>query len=98
MVNSSSFMSHKNIVFTDYFIYRCKVRNFNESLAENILRFGTERYYDTETHRKVVVGHHDTQLVLIPYEEERNEIRPVTIHAISRKQIRFRLSTGRFII
>jgi len=37
------------------------------------------------------------KLVLIPYEETDTEIRPVTVHATNRRQIRFRLNTGRFV-
>ena len=57
-----------------------------------------ERYYDTETGRLIAVGKHDKRLVIIPYEYSGNLITPVTIHATTRQQIRFRLKTGRYII
>ena len=63
---------------------------------ENIIRHSDERYFDTETQRAVVVGRHDQQLVMIPYEIKEDVVTPVTIHAITRQQIRFRLRTGRF--
>ena len=44
-----------------------------------------------------MVGQHGKQLVLIPYEQSENTITPITIHATTRQQIRFRLKTGRFI-
>jgi hypothetical protein len=40
-----------------------------------------------------VVVRHDDQLILIPFELEGDQITPVTVHAITRQQIRFRLST-----
>jgi hypothetical protein len=43
-----------------------------------------------------VVGRHDRQLVMIPYEVSGDTITPVTVHAITRQQIRFRLRAGRF--
>jgi hypothetical protein len=43
-----------------------------------------------------VVGRHNRQLVLIPYEVDTETITPVTVHAIARQQIRFRLRAGRF--
>ena len=39
-----------------------------------------------------------TNLVVIPYERSDNVVAPVTIHAITRQQIRFRVKTGRFVI
>jgi len=63
--------------------------------AEKIVRYSQERYFDTETQRLVAVGEHGNRVVMIPYEESETEITPVTIHAITRKQINFRLNTGR---
>lgn len=77
--------------------YRAERRGFELELIESILRFGNERYYDVETDRRIAVGQHKSQLVIIPYEEDATQITPVTIHATTRQQIRFRLKTGRFI-
>jgi hypothetical protein len=63
---------------------------------EHIVRHSDERYFDTETGLAVVVGRHDRQLVLIPYEVAGDAVTPVTVHAITRQQIRFRLRAGRF--
>jgi hypothetical protein len=85
------------IIWTSYLLYRVTGRGFDLELIENILRFSSERYYDVETDRAIVVGKHGEQLVLIPYEQSKNTITPITIHATTRQQIRFRLKTGRFI-
>lgn len=85
------------IIWTSYLRYRVTQRGFDLGLIENILRFSSERYYDIETDRTIVVGKHDEQLVLIPYEQNETAITPITIHATTRQQIRFRLKTGRFI-
>ena len=85
------------IIWTSYLLYRTTRRGFDLDLIENILRFSSERYYDVETGREIVVGKHGEQLVLIPYEQSENTMTPVTIHATTRQQIRFRLKTGRFI-
>jgi hypothetical protein len=77
--------------------YRTELRGFDLGKIEDILRYSEERYFDTITQRLIVVGRHDERLVLIPYEKKKNEIIPVTIHATTRQQIRFRLKTGRFI-
>ncbi len=45
----------------------------------------------------IVVGKHDDILVMIPYEKKENELKPITMHAITRQQINFRLKTGMFI-
>jgi hypothetical protein len=85
------------IIWTSYLRHRATLRGFDLDLIENILRFSSERYYDVETERSIAVGKHGEQLVLIPYEQSGNIITPITIHATTRQQIRFRLKTGRFI-
>lgn len=85
------------IIWSDYLKYRTKLRGFEVSKIEDILRYSGERYFDTITKRLIVVGKHDERLVMIPYEKHGNEIIPVTIHAITRQQINFRLKTGRFV-
>jgi hypothetical protein len=85
------------IIWTSYLLYRVTGRGFDLELIENILRFSNERYYDVETDRAIVVGKHGEQLVLIPYEQSKNTITPITIHVTTQQQIRFRLKTGRFI-
>jgi hypothetical protein len=84
------------IVWTDYFKYRMDLRGFDLTIVEKILSFGDERYFDTATGRNVVVGTHGRLLVLIPYERIGDSITPVTIHATTRQQIKFRLKNGRF--
>ena len=84
-------------IFTDYIKYRAALRGFNLDKIENILRYSQEKYFDVETQRKIVIGKHDDNLVMIPYEIEEENIIPVTIHVTTRQQIKFRLKTGRFI-
>lgn len=90
-------MKGKKFITTDYLVYRCNTRNFELAKIEFIVKHSSERYFDTETRRKVVIGNYNGILVLIPYEEDDDFIKPITVHAISRKQIRFRLNTGRFV-
>jgi hypothetical protein len=85
-----------NIVWTDYLQYRAELRGFDLARLEHIIRHSSEQYVDTETGRTIVVGRHDKQLVMVPYEMDSETIIPVTVHAITRQQIRFRLRTGRF--
>jgi hypothetical protein len=84
------------IIWSDYLKYRAALRGFDLLTLEQIIRHSSERYLDTETGRSVVVGRHHRQLVMIPYEIAEEAIVPVTVHAIKRQQIRFRLRTGRF--
>ncbi len=86
----------QSIVWTEYFQYRAALRGYDLTKLEHIIRHSSERYFDTETGRSIVVGRHNRQLVMIPYEVDGDVIIPVTIHAITRQQIRFRLRTGRF--
>ena len=46
--------------------YRAKLRGFELEKLEQIVTRSTERYYDTETGRAVVIGHYDRKLVVCP--------------------------------
>ena len=87
-----------SIVWTEYLNYRLELRGFDLARLEHIVRHSSERYVDTETGRTVVVGRHDKQLVMIPYDVDEETVTPVTVHVITRQQTRFRLQTGRFTI
>lgn len=86
-----------SIVWSDYMKYRANLRGFNLKKIEDILRYSEERYFDNVTQRKIVVGRHGRLLIMIPYDQSRNNVSPVTIHATTRQQINFRLKTGRII-
>jgi len=77
-------------------VYRMAARGFEQDRIEHIVRFSGERYFDTETRRTVWVGKHGSQDVLIPCEVDGRTVTPVTIHAVTRQQIRFRTLSGRF--
>jgi hypothetical protein len=83
------------IYWTDYLKYRAALRGFELEKLEAIIRHSTERYFDTETERRIVVGRHDLQLVIIAYDIENDTMIPVTVHTVTRQQIRFRLNTRR---
>jgi len=77
-------------------MYRLRLRGFDLATVEQIVRYSAERYVDTVTRRLVAVGRHGRRLVMIPYEREGNRVTPVTIHVTSRRQINFRVKSGRF--
>ena len=84
------------IVWTDYMKYRARLRGFDLARIEHIVRYSPERYFDTATGRRVVVGRHENTLAMISYEVDEDSITPITIHATTRQQIRFRIRTVRF--
>jgi len=88
--------SHIEIIWTDYMKYRAKLRGFDLAKIEHIVRYSGERYFDTMTRRLIAVGRIDDLLVIIPCDADQDSITPVTIHATTRQQVRFRLKTGRF--
>ena len=77
------------IIWTDYLKYRASARGFDLEKLEDIIRHSSERYFDTETTRHVIVGKYGDTLVMIPFDEDQGIITPVTVHAttdsISRK-------------
>ncbi|MGB7413031.1 MAG: hypothetical protein WA902_02385 [Thermosynechococcaceae cyanobacterium] len=88
-----------DIIWSDYLKYRAELRGFELTDIEEILRYTGERYYDTETGRLIAAGSHRNCLVIIPYElTVNNAMIPVTIHATTRQQIKFRLKSGRYTI
>ena len=90
-------MASIHIEWTDYMKYRTKKRRFDLSKLEYIVRYSSERYFDLTTARSVVIGRHEKDLVIIPYEVEGDIYTPVTVHRTTRQQVKFRLNTGRFI-
>lgn len=86
----------KSVVWTQYLRYRAELRGYDIKLLESIIRHSSERYYDTETGRSIVIGRHLKQVVMMPYEVCDDFVTPITVHPVTRQQIRFRLQTGRF--
>jgi len=84
------------VSWTNYFKHRARLRGFDLAAVEQIVKFSEERYFDTATQRKVVVGRHRNRLVMVPYEQEGEAMIPITIHSTTRQQITFRLRAGRF--
>ena len=84
-------------IFSDYVKRKAQLREFDLTKIEQILRYSEERYFDTVTHRMIIVGKHEKRLVIIPYEKSIDSIMPITIHTTTRQQLKFRLKTGRFI-
>ncbi len=64
-----------NVIFSDYFRYKAKLRGFHLTQLEDIVRYSSERYVDTVTDRLIVIGRHDNDIVMIPYEQH-DDTRP----------------------
>ncbi|MBI1297701.1 hypothetical protein GC175_22425 [bacterium] len=85
------------IIWTEYMLYRIGLRGFDRARIENILTYSSERYFDNETRRSVVVGKHNNLWVLVPYEMDGDSIVPITVHAITRQQVNMRVNLGRLV-
>jgi len=85
------------MIWTEYLRHRARVRGFDLAVIEQIVRFSSERYFDTDTRRMVAIGRHGRGLVLVPYDEDEETITPVTMHATTRQQLTLRLRRGRLI-
>ena len=83
-------------VWTEYLRHRAKARGFDLSVIEETLAHSKERHFDAATHRTVAVGRHHGRLIAVPFEQENDRVTPVTVHATTRRQISFRLKTGRY--
>jgi hypothetical protein len=89
--------SRLDIIWTDYLKYRARLRSFDLAEIEQVVKHSSERYFDTETRRLVIVGRVGDGLAVIPCDTTQDTITPVTIHVTTRQQINFRLKTGRFV-
>lgn len=85
-------------IWTNYMKYKARLRGFDLVKIESIVRDSTERYFDTETGRQIAIGHHNNQLVTIPYEVYQGSVIPITVHATTRQQIRARMRTRRYTL
>jgi hypothetical protein len=90
-------LEKSRIVWTDYLVYRATLRGYDLEKIEKILRYSDERYYDVATNRLIVIGKHNDLIVMIPYERNEETLTPITIHVITRKQVNYRLKSGRFV-
>lgn len=84
------------IRWTDYLRYRADLRGFDLREIELILKYGDERYLDQFTGKRIAIGKHRKQLVVIPYEIEHDILIPITIHATTRQQIHNRIKKQRY--
>ena len=85
------------IIWTDYLMYKARLRGFNLSNIEDIIRHSSERYFDTSSRRHIVVGKDAKVLVVIPHDiDEFDTVPPITIHAITIIHINYRVKSGRF--
>ena len=89
--------SAMDIAWTEYFRYRAVLRGFDLDEIGEILKHSRERYVDAATGRHVAIGYCGKMLVLVPYETSGDVVTPVTVHATTRRQIAFRVQTGRFV-
>ena len=62
------------IILSGYIKYRAILRGFDFTQIKKIIRYSEERYFDTITQRKIVVGRDNDRLVMISYEKRENEI------------------------
>jgi len=79
-----------------------QIRRIPEGVPEQIFLNSTERYFDTETQRDVAVhrvrlGRRRRAQMMLAYEEYAEHVEFVTIHKINRREINFRIQTGRWI-
>ena len=84
-----------NIKISGYFENKAKERGFDMEQLKGIIKTSTERYYDHDSGRMIRVGHHFNELVMIPYDQEGDDLTIITAHQTTRQQINARLNEGR---
>jgi hypothetical protein len=89
-------LEESRFIWTDYMRFRLELRGYDAGWIEEIVRYSAERYRDNLSNRLIAVGRHKKTLVMIPYERIGKDLKPITIHATTRRQINARLASGRF--
>jgi hypothetical protein len=89
-------MDRAKVIWTAYMLYRSRLRGFDLSVIESVVRHSGERYQDTTTGSLIAVGRHNADLIMIPYEKSDGRVTPLTVHVTTRRQINSRLRSGRF--
>jgi len=84
------------IRWTRYMLRKSQLRGFALAGIEEIVRYSSERYCDSITGRRIAVGRIRGLLVLVAYEQQGEEMTPITVHETTRQQINERLRHGRF--
>jgi hypothetical protein len=79
-----------------------QIRRITEGVPEHIYLNASERYFDTETERDIAVhrvriGRRRMAQMMLAYEEYAEHVEFVTIHKINRRDINFKIQTGRWI-
>jgi hypothetical protein len=90
------------ITLTDYFQTRLRIRRVPEQVVRSIIENSTERYFDNETLRHIAVGRAEfgrkgARLLMVAYEREGNILTPVTVHDVTRAQVRRRVTQERWV-
>jgi hypothetical protein len=88
-------VNETRVNWTDYLHYRARLRGFDLAEIERILRYSNERYVDAATGSLVAVGRHGGQLIMVPYQREGGILTALTVHTTTRRQINFRVRSGR---
>lgn len=78
------------IVWTAYMKYKSKLRGFNLLQIEDVINSSSERYLDTITGRRVIVGKYESKLILIPYEMDENSVINCPHHDASTNQFSYK--------
>ncbi|MGY6274541.1 hypothetical protein [Methylomonas sp. MgM2] len=64
-ITTNHIMEQKTFIVTEYLAYRAELRKFDLPIIEHLVRYGQERYFDTETGRRIVIGEHNQHLVMV---------------------------------
>jgi hypothetical protein len=94
-------LAMKTIHYTEYMLDRMEFRHVPQRVVEGILLTAIERYFDIETGRFIAVQrvryHGSYKRLAVAYEEKGGEITAVTVHTVTKRQIRARIQRQRWV-
>jgi len=93
-------MAAKPIRYCDHLIGRLALRRIAQELPASVIQDAERVFWDTETGYKVAVAEAPyrggTHLMMVVFEETKDEIVAVTIHPLDAKDVELKLRSGRW--
>jgi len=90
----------RKIVYSPHLIFRLKLREIPYFLPRRIYQTSKERYFDTETQKKIAVGKarykNKLREMAVIYEEMNDQIILITVHPLKKYQKLNRIKSGRW--
>jgi len=89
-----------DIRYSQHLKFKMRVRQISENMPKRIYHESKKRFYNHQTFRRIAIMeisyHRHRTLMMIAYDQYSDYVDIITIHPITKEQIRQRQRTGRW--